>query len=185
MKYIVSIVFVFTFFFTHAQELIFDLPVVGDTIDYNEKVNFVLFDDVLNKDFIFAVISQQDKDTLLVEYLKTGRIERKVGLQYIVKMVNTINKLNAYYSTIETEKNTQTSSRNEFESSLSVSATEQRRLDSLLNTDPMMYKEIKRNQKKTAKKKKWYDRDPGKIETDPNSPAFKEERMRTNVLAPR
>lgn len=167
-----------------AQDIIFDLPIVGDTIDYEEKVKFVLFEEIPNSDYFFSIITERNSDTIITHYKKSDTLEQKVTLKYVSSILNNITKLNTYYNTVGKQ---QTNMQNNY--SLILNPTpqteyefEKKRSDSLLATDPLDYKEIIKAKKKAEKnnpnKKKWYDKNPGRIETDKNLPSYKDQQMR-------
>ena len=87
-----------------AQTTIIGLPIVGDTIDKEEKFKYVLFDEIPTIDYLFSVISKRNSDTLLTHYRKTGTTEKRIDLKYISLMQNNITKLNTYYKSLADQK---------------------------------------------------------------------------------
>jgi hypothetical protein len=80
-----------------AQTTIVQLPVVGDTIDYNEKEKYFLFQDISNKDYLFSVVSKRNSDTLITHYTNNNVTEIKANWQSVSSILNNINRLDAYY----------------------------------------------------------------------------------------
>ena len=183
--YLIStLVFILFYLKTVAQNIIFDLPIVGDTIDYEEKVKFVLFEEIPNSDYYFSIITEKNTDTIITHYKKSDTLEQKVTLKYVSSILNNITKLNTYYNTIGKDP---TNSQNNYSfisnpTPLTEYEFEKKRSDSLLSTDPSAYKEIIKARKKAEKhnpnRKKWYDKDPGRIETDKNLPSYKDQQIR-------
>lgn len=152
LRLLSTIVLIQSYTKTAAQDVIFNIPIVGDTIDYEEKVKFVLFEEIPNNDYFFSIISERNSDTLITHYKKIDTIEKKVSQQYILSILSNINKLNTYYNSIGNQKYApQDYSKISDPNRNPNYSLEERRLDSLLTTNPKSYKEIKKKEKKTKK----------------------------------
>lgn len=131
-----------------AQDMIFELPIVGDTIDYAEKVKFILFDKIPNNDYYFSIISERNSDTLITHYKKSDTVEVKANFQYITSIINNISKLNTYYNSINNEQDYIPKDYSKISNPNPNQKTnypeDDSRLDSLLATKPMNNKIIKR-----------------------------------------
>ena len=69
-----------------AQNVIFDLPIVGDTIDHDEKVKYVLFEEIPKSDYLFSIISQKNTDTIITHYRRSDTVEVKTSLQNVSEL---------------------------------------------------------------------------------------------------
>lgn len=129
-----------------AQDIIFELPIVGDTIDYTEKVKFILFDKIPNNDYYFSTISERNSDTLITHYKKSDTAEIKANFQYINSIINNITKLNTYYNSVNNEQDYMPNDYSKISNPNQKTnyPEDDSRLDSLLATKPMNNKIIKR-----------------------------------------
>ena len=120
-----------------SQDIIFELPVVGDTIDNAEKPKYLLFDNIPNDDFLFAVIYRRGNDTLITHFKKSDTVETKINDTYISSILYNVYKLDAYYTSIEnpdddiTGKSVLTNPDKKAESELEAT-----RMDKALKQDP-------------------------------------------------
>jgi hypothetical protein len=148
-------IFLFLRFSLSAQNSLLSLPVVGDTIDGDEKTKFLLFEDIASSEHLFSVVSKRNGDTVIVHYLKNDTIIKKTDERYLALAKTHIIKLSNYYNTINKKDYSDPIPKN----SLVVNPTvqkdypfQERRLDSLLTTNPKDYKAIRKEEKKTKKK---------------------------------
>ena len=152
-----------------AQNVIFDLPIVGDTIDHDEKVKYVLFEEIPKSDYLFSIISQKNTDTIITHYRRSDTVEVKTSLQNVNAMLYNINKLNNYYNSIasNSENNSTDYSKILNPNAKTIYPVTQNRIDSLLIAKPIANAEIK----KKARRQYW-----GGGRWDLNSPALPDRR---------
>ncbi|MDF2437328.1 MAG: hypothetical protein K0Q95_1704 [Bacteroidota bacterium] len=149
------LLFLFLRFAPFAQTSSISLPVVGDTIDYQEKIKYLLFEDIPSAEYQFSVLSKRNYDTVVVHYLKNDTIIKKADEKYIALAKIHIIKLNNYYTTINQKAHSDPIPKNSLVVNPSVQKDypfQERRLDSLLTTNPKDYKAIRREEKKERKK---------------------------------
>ncbi len=152
-----------------AQNVIFDLPIVGDTIDHDEKVKYVLFEEIPKSDYLFSIISQKNTDTIITHYRRSDTVEVKTSLQNVNAMLYNIKKLNNYYNSIasNSENNSTDYSKILNPNAKTIYPVTQNRIDSLLIAKPIANAEIK----KKARRQYW-----GGGRWDLNSPALPDRR---------
>lgn len=141
-----------------AQNKVLELPTVGDTIDHEEKIKFVLFEEIPNKDYYFSIISENNSDTLLTHYKKNDTLQKKIHLKELSLIQTNISKLNAYYISVEENKVNTTKDYSLISNPNTNLPQNDKRADSLLATNPQDYKAIQKEQNKKLKKK---NRDSG------------------------
>lgn len=73
-------------------------PVVGDTINLKEKVDYLLFSEVSSKNFIYGIISFMDNEYKLISYHTNDTLTTSLDSAKIAEYRQNIDKLYAYYS---------------------------------------------------------------------------------------
>lgn len=98
MRYIFCITILISSLSISAQKNIIGLhPIVGDTIDQNEKDLYFLFDNIDDSTFIEAYIYQDNESLWLATKQRSGKIIYEIDSQYITDNYNRIIKINEYY----------------------------------------------------------------------------------------
>lgn len=171
---LIMILFALNFSTASAQNDIFVLPVVGDTIDNNEKVKYLLFENIPNEDYLFSVISQNNSDTLITHFKKSDTTETKVDEKYVLSILNNINKLDSYYNSNAYQNKYEKKNLSLISNPNSRSTPDESKLDSLLTTKPIKNSLV---MKKAIKKLLW--------NTDPTpAPTKREQGLRNASMMP-
>ncbi len=90
--------------FGFAQENIISLhPVVGDTINIKEKKDFLLFPDIPDSGFSYAVIKNKQGDYYVCSYYNTEYKEKQIDTTTMDQYYINVEKLSAYYSNQKSE----------------------------------------------------------------------------------
>lgn len=103
-SFLIIIVYILSQSGVVAQTTILHLPVVGDTIDSQEKEKYVLFDNIASKNYLFSVIQKNDTDTIITHYAKNDTLNVRANKQDISAILTNIERLEAYYNSLKDPK---------------------------------------------------------------------------------
>ena len=112
MKYIIGLTFFFSTILSFSQGVYPLHPLVGDTIDRNEKLDYSLFANSKNDNFNFSVIKYLNSGFILVENrtieepnetVKDYNDTLLLSQEQIIEEQQKIQKINAYYKYLAEE----------------------------------------------------------------------------------
>jgi hypothetical protein len=156
-----SLILLCHLFSESSAQTVLSFPIIGDTIDHNEKVKYLLFDDISNDNHLFSVVSKNGSDTLITHYSKSDTSSIKINKKFIASIHNNIYKLDAYYSSMETKNYSDANTSILVNSGKSSETEDQiKKMDKLLKKDPNIKEKRKKATPEEKEKKKYLRGDP-------------------------